>query len=111
MGCPKWTPEENEILSKWYPEYGPSWHRWPVLLPGRTYRAIVKQAARLGVSSRYRGPMSWTKVEDRMAVAMLAEVCRNTGRSPNAVINRLAHLVRVNKKKHREKEESCASKS
>lgn len=104
MRSPKWATWENELLHKWYPEFGPSWDRWAELLPNRTYKARVNQAAKIGAKYRYRGPKSWTKAEDRLAVAMLAEVCKETKRSPNAVIHRLAHLIRLN----RERSRKCA---
>lgn len=83
------------------------WDRWEDLLPSRTQRAIQNRAQKLGVRCRYRGPKSWRKSEDRAAVAALAEVCRTTGRSPEAVIRRLDHLVHEIRKKNR-KERECA---
>ena len=90
---PNWTEEEDGLLRKWYPEKGPRWERWAELLPRRTYKGINMRALKIGVSCNYRGPRSWTKAEDRAAVSLLAEVCRTTGRSPEAVIRRLDHLM------------------
>lgn len=93
-GVKQWTTRELELLETHYPEHGPSWERWAELLPGRTTKAIALKAHVMGIRCRYRGPRSWTKAEDRMAVAMLAEVCRSTRRSPLAVLSHLAWLVR-----------------
>lgn len=104
---PNWSASEDDVIRTWYPEYGMSWDRWEDLLPSRTQRAIQNRAQKLGVRCRYRGPKSWRKSEDRAAVAALAEVCRTTGRTPEAVIRRLDHLVHEMRKKNR-KERECA---
>lgn len=98
---PDWTTRENELIYRYYPEHGPKWEEWKRLLPLRTYRSIQVHANKLGVRCRYRGPRSWRKSEDRAAVALLIGVCRTTGRSPEAVIRRLDHLVRQMRKKKR----------
>lgn len=82
--------------------------RWDVLLPSRTRRAIQNRAQKLGVRCRYRGPRSWRKSEDRAAVTALAEVCRTTGRTPEAVIRRLDHLIHM-RRKHMREERECDS--
>lgn len=107
MGSPVWTPEENEHIWKWYPEKGPKWEGWSKLLPLRSEKAIQQHASKIGVRCIYRGPQSWRRSEDRCAVSALAEVCRTTGRSPEAVIRRLDHLVHEMRKKSR-KERKCA---
>lgn len=94
----EWTTRQDELLERYYPEHGPSWDGWERLLPGRTCRAIAKQASKIGVRCLYRGPKSWTKAEDRVAVAMLAEVCRSVNRTPLAVIKRLLWLVERNRR-------------
>lgn len=99
---PDWSASEDDVIRTWYPEYGMRWDRWETLLPSRTMRAIQNRAQKLGVRCRYRGPKSWRKSEDRAAVAALAEVCRTTGRTPEAVIRRLDHLVHEIRKKRRE---------
>lgn len=107
---PPWSCEENEILATWYPEYGVDWERWDDLLPLRSRKAIQIHAGKIGVKCRYRGPRSWRKSEDRAAIAMLVEICRSTGRSPDAVINRLAHLVRENRKRARKRDAESQGK-
>lgn len=105
---PDWSASEDDVLRTWYPEYGMKWDRWDDLLPSRTRRAIQNRAQKLGVRCRYRGPKSWRKSEDRAAVAALAEVCRTTGRTPEAVIRRLDHLIHM-RRKHMRKERECDS--
>lgn len=90
----KWTSEEDEQVRRWYPEMGPGWDGWSRFLRGRTYKSITKRAGELGVRCKYRGPKSWTKSEDQVAVLALQSVCNTTHRSPTAVIHRLAWLYR-----------------
>ena len=103
---PDWSEHEEYLIRKWYPEKGPSWDAWRKMLPNRTYRAIQQHANRLGVKCIYRGPKSWTKSEDRTAMSALVEVCKTTGRTPEAVIRRLDHIMHEARKKHR-KERKC----
>lgn len=102
---PSWSQDEDDLIRKWYPEEGPAWSEWGRLLPLRSYRAIQQRASKIGVGCIYRGPRSWRKSEDRAAVSMLAEVCRTTGRSPEAVIRRLDHLMHEIRKRRREQGE------
>lgn len=92
-----WTTGEEDALRRYYPEHGPSWDGWGKMLPRRSRNSISQHACKLGVKCLYRGPKSWTKAQDRMAVAMLVEVCKETHRSPDAVISRLRWLVRKGK--------------
>lgn len=97
-----WTTRDEQLIERHYPEHGPSWDGWEKLLPNRTPNAISNRAYRLGVRCLYRGPKSWTKAEDRMAVAMLADVCRSLNRTPIAVIRRLMWLVERNRRSRNE---------
>ena len=44
-----WTPDEDDVLRERYATYGGHWHGWRELLPGRTEKAIVEHARRLGL--------------------------------------------------------------
>lgn len=88
-----WTPEEDAAIAKYYPGHGNS-EELRSALPDRTPRAISMRACQLGIQAGVRGPRSWRPEEDKVAVALLARACRETGRTPLAVIRRLEWLVR-----------------
>lgn len=92
-----WSLSEDELVARYYPENGGAWERWWCnggdLLEGRTYKALNSRAFKLGVRCRYHGRKSWTHAEDEAALRALASVCRETGRSPIAVVRRLDHLA------------------
>lgn len=94
-----WTTRQEGLLERYYPEKGPSWEGWAELMPGRTRQAISQHAHKMGLRCLYRGPKSWTKAEDRLAVAMLAKVCMETGRTPIAVVRRLDWLIERNRRR------------
>lgn len=98
LGYRFWTTKEDLAIMAYYPEVGPSWHRWwcngGEYLEGRSRDAIVSHAKKLGVASNYHGPKSWTKAQDRVVVAMLAQVCKSVNKSPMAVVRRLERLIR-----------------
>lgn len=102
---PRWTPDEDAALERWYPEYGTKCKRWACnggeLLTGRSRKAINIRACKLGVGCRYHGPRVWPHAHDRMALAMLADVCRETGRTPYQVLRHLHSLVESNRKRSR----------
>lgn len=103
-----WTSAETAALEMWYPEYGTRCQRWEVnggdLLKGRSKGAIAVKAQRMGLRCRYQGPRIWPKAHDRMALAMLARVCRETGKTPYEVLGHLKSLVRNNAKKYHKAE-------
>lgn len=92
-----WTLGDDGLIASNYPDHGPSWERWWCnggdLLEGRSYSAIVARASRIGVRCTYRGPKSWRRDQDEVALRAVAEVCRMTGKSPVAVVRRMDHLV------------------
>lgn len=93
MGA-RWTPGEDAAIRRLYPGRGAGSPEVRAALPGRTARAVAQRACELGVASGVRGPNPWTPEEDRAAVAHLAAVCRETGRTPVAVCHHLEWLVR-----------------
>lgn len=99
----EWTNDDLDALESWYPEFGTQCPRWWAnggkLLEGRSHRAIAAKAARIGLKCRYRGPRVWPHAHDRMAIAMLAKVCRETGRSPYQVLDHLRSLVQNNQRR------------
>lgn len=105
--CRPWTTGEIDALERWYPEYGTQCKRWECnggdLLRGRSSRAIAAKAARMGVRCEYQGPKSWTKAQNRAALAWLASTCRDTGCGPYAVLDHLRFLCMNNKKKSGER--------
>src|SRR5690242_3435396 len=58
----KWTPEQDAILAEMYKRGNVS--RQLHLLPGRTHRACIQRAIRIGVS--LPAPSTFTEVEDRI---------------------------------------------
>lgn len=101
--CRPWTTGEIDALERWYPEYGTQCKRWECnggdLLRGRSSRAIAAKAARMGVRCDYQGPKSWTKAQNRAALAWLAGTCRDTGCGPYAVLDHIRWLVMNNKRR------------
>lgn len=94
-----WDDEKDAVVKTYYPEHGPAWDGWERLIPGVSEKAVAMRAGRLGVKCKYRGPKSWTKAQDRVAVALLAQICKSTGRSPYAVIARLRTLYVESKRR------------
>lgn len=52
----RWTPEEDDLVRRYYPENGARWRGWRVLMPERdpTYDDISHRARALGVRCNHR---------------------------------------------------------
>lgn len=96
-GGRRWTAEEDALIERWYPEWGTQYRGWwcrgGKLLEGRSAKGISIRAQKLGVAARKGGPHVWPSGEERMAVSMLADVCRQTGRSPRSVLTHLLTMT------------------
>lgn len=55
-----WTAAEVQLLSWHYPEHGPDWDGWPLVLPRRSRGAVRSKASKLRLSSVDR----WTPAEE-----------------------------------------------
>lgn len=101
----RWTEKDREDLRRLYPEYGGVCHRWECnggnLIPGKSRNSIVSMASHMGIKCRYRGPHDWTHAQNRMALQMLATVCRETGKSPYEVLGHLRSIVQNNQRGYR----------
>lgn len=74
-----WTAEEDAELRRWYPSKGPRWAGWAAVLHGRSGRAIVLRAFRLGI-----GVLNSARSAHHKAAAMKREAAR---RAANGVQN------------------------
>lgn len=92
-----WKIHEDELITKYYPENGLSFDRWWFnggdLLEGRSKSAVGNRACKLGVQCIYHGPKTWRRDQDRLALMMLARLCKETGKTPVACVRRLEHLT------------------
>ena len=106
MTGPAWTPEEDAVIAELYPTRG---EKECAKVLGRSERACSSRAKRIGVRSLTNHGRSnpWTDREERVIVARLAQACRETGRSPMAVIRHSEWLLRKAKEasRHGEKEQ------
>lgn len=87
----RWSDVELVRLATLLPAHGCSWELWPEALPGRSMRAIMAQAKRIGLKTRARRN-GWTAPEDRLVLKALLDVASKTGRAPGAVLARMNAL-------------------
>jgi hypothetical protein len=90
-----WTPEHDAILTEMYRRGKISTQLH--LLPGRTLRACIMRAQRIGVSMT--GPSTWTKAEDQAirrgykhGIPLKEIAAELDGRSPRAICARAIRL-------------------
>lgn len=106
MTGPRWTPEEDAVIAELYPTRGA---KECAKALGRSEVACSSRAKRIGARSLTNHGRSnpWTSREERVIVARLAQACRETGRSPMAVIRHSEWLLRKAKEasRHGEKEQ------
>ena len=98
MTGPKFTPEEDEVIARVYPITGA---RGCSKVLGRSEASCASRANRLGIRTPSpRGRANpWTVREEKIVAACLLRACRETGRSPMAVIRHMEWLVRKQRQK------------
>ena len=93
MTGPGWTAEEDAVIAEYYPTEGGEGCAERLM---RTPSACAARARRIGVrSTKIRGrSRPWTDEEERAITRHLVAACRETGRSPMAVIRHQEWLLR-----------------
>lgn len=89
----RWSGDELDLLEEFYPKKGPSWDKWPELLPGRSNQAVRAQAGRL-CAVRVR---RWSAKEEDLLRKLLLAFSAKTGRKPRSVAYKAYNLLRYGK--------------
>lgn len=92
---PEWSTDELLVLIDQYPRHGFDWSGWHRLLPGRSKRAVMTMASRLGIKHGCHLPRKLEEDESHKLLKVLRAIADSLGLNPRDVANEICRLAYV----------------